>query len=79
MLSDLAVPRDQELAGLVLRDIAAGVAPPTMDLEAAGNSSIQGAIVAKSFSCNGTFDFHFDDATGGNAAKKFMILSWAEL
>jgi len=52
---------------------------PGMDLSAQGGASVQGAIVAKSFSCQGTFDFHHDDATGGTESKNFKILSWAEL
>jgi len=60
-------------------DFVGVIYAPDMDLTASGNSSVSGAIVAKSFTCTGTFDFHFDDATGGNAAKAFKILSWAEL
>jgi hypothetical protein len=52
---------------------------PTMPLESSGNAELQGAIVANSFTCTGTFDFHFDDATSASDAKKFAILTWAEL
>src|SRR5437667_3474055 len=53
---------------------------PECDLKAAGNSSIEGAIVAKSFSCTGTFDFHYDLAAGKNTmALPVAILSWNEL
>ena len=48
---------------------------PTVTLTAAGNASVQGAIVAQSFKCTGNFDFHYDDGTAGNAAKKFQIRS----
>jgi hypothetical protein len=60
-------------------DFVGVIYAPDMDLSASGNSSVSGAIVAKSFTCTGTFDFHFDDGTGGNAAKKFRITNWAEL
>lgn len=52
---------------------------PGMDLSAQGNASVQGAIVAKSFSCQGNFSFDYDDATAGTAPKPFQILTWAEL
>jgi hypothetical protein len=52
---------------------------PTMALSSQGNAELQGAIVANSFNCTGTFDFHFDDATAASDAKKFAILTWAEL
>jgi hypothetical protein len=51
---------------------------PTVDLSAQGGS-ITGAILANSFSCQGNFSFHYDDATAGAVAKKFQILTWAEL
>jgi autotransporter-associated beta strand protein len=35
---------------------------PTMSLLSSGNAEMQGAIVANSFACTGTFDFHSDDA-----------------
>jgi hypothetical protein len=52
---------------------------PGMTLSAQGNAELQGAIVANTFTCQGTFDFHFDDATGASDAKPFKILTWAEL
>jgi len=52
---------------------------PTMALSSQGNAELQGAIVANSFSCNGTFDFHYDAATGETTAKPFKIIAWAEL
>jgi choice-of-anchor A domain-containing protein len=53
---------------------------PQCDLKAEGNSSIQGAIIAKSFTCSGTFDFHYDLAAGRSAsALPFTILAWNEL
>jgi hypothetical protein len=36
---------------------------PTTALQASGNAELQGALVADSFMCTGTFDFHSDDAT----------------
>jgi len=36
---------------------------PTTALSSQGNAELQGAMVANSFSCLGTFDFHSDDAT----------------
>jgi hypothetical protein len=52
---------------------------PTMPLVSSGNATLQGAIVATSFTCTGTFTFHFDDATAASDAKKFKMLTWAEL
>jgi hypothetical protein len=54
-------------------------APDTV-LAANGHAQISGAIVGKSFSCNGTFDFHYDLAF--NKPKNqppVKVLSWAEL
>jgi hypothetical protein len=53
---------------------------PECDLKAAGNSSLAGSIVAKSFTCTGTFDFHYDLGIGISAtALPVAILSWNEL
>jgi hypothetical protein len=52
---------------------------PTMALSSQGNAELQGAIVANSFACNGTFDFHYDAATGETTAKPFKIIAWQEL
>lgn len=52
---------------------------PQVNLRANGHASLCGAIVAATFSCLGTFDFHFDAATRGVDGKVFKILSWAEL
>jgi hypothetical protein len=52
---------------------------PTMPLVASGNAELQGAIVASSFSCTGTFDFHFDEATSASDAKKYQIIVWNEM
>jgi hypothetical protein len=52
---------------------------PGMYLDAEGGSSIQGAIVAATFHCQGGFNFHHDDATNGTDPKPFKILTWAEL
>jgi hypothetical protein len=52
---------------------------PQVNLRATGHSCVCGAIVAATFSCFGTFDFHFDSSAQGIAAKQFKILSWAEL
>jgi hypothetical protein len=52
---------------------------PGMYLDAEGGSSIQGAIVAATFHCQGGFNFHHDDATNGTDPKPFRILNWAEL
>ena len=59
-------------------DFVGVIYAPNMDLSAQ-NGSISGAILANSFSCQGKFGFHYDDATAGAAAKKFKILTWAEL
>jgi hypothetical protein len=52
---------------------------PQVNLRGHGHSSFCGAIVAASFSCFGTFDFHYDMATRATEAHEFKILSWAEL
>jgi hypothetical protein len=52
---------------------------PQVNLRAEGHSAVCGAIVAASFGCFGTFDFHYDSSTAGIEAKQFKILSWAEL
>jgi hypothetical protein len=49
-------------------------------LVAAGGAQISGAIVGKSFHCNGTFDFHFDLAFNKpRTDPPVKILSWTEL
>jgi autotransporter-associated beta strand protein len=35
---------------------------PTTVVNSSGNAELQGAVVANSFACTGTFDFHSDDA-----------------
>jgi len=52
---------------------------PGISLKAQGGASIQGAIVADSFHCQGGFNFHQDDASNGTEPKPFKILTWAEL
>lgn len=54
---------------------------PGMYLDAEGNkgTSIEGAIVADRFHCQGGFQFHHDDASNGTEPKPFKILAWAEL
>jgi choice-of-anchor A domain-containing protein len=53
---------------------------PECDLKAAGNSSLSGGIIAKSFTCGGTFDFHYDLAVGKKAMiTPVTILTWNEL
>ncbi len=51
---------------------------PNMYLDAEGNASIEGGVVAGTFHCQGGFDFHQDDAAGGQDPTPFRILSWAE-
>jgi hypothetical protein len=52
---------------------------PGMLLNSQGNAELQGAIVASGFTCTGTFDFHYDQATGVSSAKPFKIQLWTEL
>ena len=52
---------------------------PQVNLRAQGHAALCGAIVASSFGCFGTFDFHYDSSTRNIEAKSFKILSWAEL
>jgi hypothetical protein len=44
---------------------------PGTDLAAEGGASVRGAILARSFYCQGNFDFHLDDATGATDAEPF--------
>jgi uncharacterized protein with PQ loop repeat len=61
-------------------DFTGVIYAPEMDLVAAGNSAIYGAVLAASFTCHGTFDFHFDFATSKSwITDPVTILSWAEL
>jgi hypothetical protein len=53
---------------------------PEADLRARGHAAFYGSITANTFYCNGTFDFHYDEATasftvGGTS---FRVISWAE-
>ena len=53
---------------------------PDTSLAANGHAQISGAIVGKSFSCNGTFDFHYDLAfSKPRNLPPVKVLSWAEL
>ena len=53
---------------------------PECDLKATGSASLAGAMIAKSFTCNGTFDFHYDLAVGKtNYISPVSILAWNEL
>ena len=53
---------------------------PECDLKATGNASLSGAIIGKSFTCTGTFNFHYDLAAGKNAfISPVTILTWNEL
>jgi hypothetical protein len=53
---------------------------PDTALAANGHAQISGAIVGKTFSCNGTFDFHYDLAFNKpRNLPPVKVLSWAEL
>jgi hypothetical protein len=53
---------------------------PDTALAANGHAQISGAIVGKTFSCNGTFDFHYDLAfSKPKNLVPVKVLSWAEL
>jgi hypothetical protein len=53
---------------------------PDTDLVAQGGAQIAGAIVGKSFSCNGGFNFHYDLAfSKPRNLPPVKVLSWAEL
>ncbi|PYJ00228.1 MAG: hypothetical protein DME25_21215, partial [Verrucomicrobia bacterium] len=53
---------------------------PETNLKAAGGASIYGAIMCGSFTCSGTFDFHFDLATANATVINLLtLLSWDEL
>ena len=53
---------------------------PECNLKATGSAGLAGAIIANSFTCTGTFDFHYDLSVGRNAfITPVSILSWNEL
>jgi hypothetical protein len=53
---------------------------PDTALAANGHAQISGAIVGKTFSCNGTFDFHYDLAfSKPRNLPPVKVLSWSEL
>jgi hypothetical protein len=53
---------------------------PETALKAAGGASILGAIMCQSFTCSGTFNFHFDSATARAVPSSLLtLLSWDEL
>ena len=53
---------------------------PDTALSANGHAQMSGAIVGKSFNCNGTFDFHYDLAFNKPRNQPpVKVLSWAEL
>ena len=53
---------------------------PQADLRARGHAQFYGAFTASTFSCNGTFDFHYDEATYSYTAggSGFQIVAWSE-
>ena len=52
---------------------------PYVSIDANGNSQFYGAATVGSFSCRGTFDFHYDTSlTGLTPPAALKILSWAE-
>jgi hypothetical protein len=53
---------------------------PDTALKATGTADISGAMTGKAFSCQGTFNFHFDLAfSKPRYIPPVRILSWAEL
>jgi hypothetical protein len=53
---------------------------PDTALSANGNAQLSGAIVGKTFSCNGTFNFHYDLAFNKpRNLPPVKVLSWSEL
>ena len=53
---------------------------PETALKAAGGANIRGAILCQSFTCSGTFNFHYDLATARAVqAGLLTLLSWDEL
>jgi hypothetical protein len=53
---------------------------PELNFQANGHASFYGAITASTFDINGTFDFHYDQATASytTGGTSFQIVSWAE-
>jgi hypothetical protein len=53
---------------------------PEADLRARGHAAFYGSFTADTFDCNGTFDFHYDQATASYtpSGTSFQIMSWAE-
>jgi hypothetical protein len=61
-------------------DIFVGVLyAPHVSMNTGGNAAVFGAMTVNTFSCNGTFDFHYDLALKSSPSSTTMvILSWAE-
>lgn len=53
---------------------------PSADFSLGGNRQFYGGVICKTYSCNGTPAFHFDEALGAilSSASTFNITSWAE-
>ena len=52
---------------------------PYVNINTGGNATLYGAATCNSFSCNGTFDFHFDvSLTNTPWTTTLVIQSWAE-
>jgi hypothetical protein len=52
---------------------------PHVNLNSSGNANIFGSIAVDTFSCNGTFAFHYDlELTNSVSKTTLRILSWAE-
>ena len=53
---------------------------PEADIQARGNADFYGSCTANTFLMNGTFDFHYDEATASYTpgGTTFQIMSWAE-
>jgi Putative Ice-binding-like adhesive domain len=53
---------------------------PEANLSARGHAAFYGAFTSNTFTCNGTFDFHYDVATAtySPSSTSLQIMSWAE-
>jgi hypothetical protein len=61
-----------QLAGLIYA--------PNADVTLSGGGHVYGAIMAKSLTMNGNFQFHFDEALGRNLLiSMYKIISWDEI
>ncbi len=70
--TSVTIAGNGQLAGLIYA--------PNADITLTGGGNVYGAVMGKSLTMNGTFQFHFDEALGRNLLISiFKIISWDEI